>query len=190
MAVDSHDNPPVLEREDFTEQQAAGVAALINLAEPPQSLAPARHRKRRKELTVTVPLPRLRHVAQACAIAVTVAIAAVTSLYLVDRPAPAATGAARPYVWPHGAPIGITLSGLQDYIMTPAVIATMERQARAARYFWHANTIRYQILQDRLVGADGTRYSPYYMRDIRAVTNYTLHLGMTVVLNAQTEQST
>lgn len=91
--------------------------------------------------------------------------------------------------WPDGIPIGITLSGLQNFIMQQSVITTLERQTWAAKNYWHANTIRFQILQDRLVGSKGDLYAPYYMRYIRAVTNYALRLGLHVVLNAQTELS-
>ena len=69
------------------------------------------------------------------------------------------------------------------------VITTLDKQAWAAKNYWHANTIRYQILQDRLVGSHGNLYAPYYMHYIKAVTDYSLRLGLYVVLNAQTELS-
>jgi cellulase (glycosyl hydrolase family 5) len=104
-----------------------------------------------------------------------------------DANLPAATG---PYVWPHGAPIGITLSGLQAFLFGPVNVTTMENQIRAAKDDWHANTIRLQVIQDKLVGADGHHYRPAYMAYVRQVTNFGLRLGLTMVLNAQTEVCT
>lgn len=96
-----------------------------------------------------------------------------------------------PYTWhQEQLPAGITVSGLQDFIMSPAVVSTMERQVYAASHYWHANTVRFQVTQDRLVGVRGDRYEAYYMNDIRRVTDYSLRQHMTVVLNAQTELAT
>lgn len=97
---------------------------------------------------------------------------------------------AKPFTWPHNdPPTGIVLSGLQDYIVSPVLVRMMERQIRATRYSWHANSIRLQILQDRLVGQYGRTQNLYYMYVIKTVARYAIHLGLTVVLNAQTEQS-
>ena len=63
----------------------------------------------------------------------------------------------------------------------------MEEQIHAARYAWNANVVRFQIVQDKLVGASGEMFSAVYMQDIRTVTDYALNLGLQVVLNAQTE---
>ena len=98
-------------------------------------------------------------------------------------------------------PRGITLSGLEDwlpaaaafsrYVALPADrIGTIEAQISAAKRYWNVNTIRFQIVQDKLVGANGQVYSPVYMQQIRTVTDYARSLGLTVVLNAQTEVST
>jgi hypothetical protein len=97
-------------------------------------------------------------------------------------------------------PHGITLDGLQDWLPPQAAyernvalprdrIAFMEEQIHAARYYWNANVVRFQIIQDKLVGADGQVFSPAYMQDIRTITDYALSLGLQVVLNAQTEVS-
>jgi Cellulase (glycosyl hydrolase family 5) len=94
------------------------------------------------------------------------------------------------YHWPAGImPVGVTVSTLQDYEMTPAVVHYAEREAWNTRYPWHGNTIRYQITQDRLVGTGGHRLNRAYLADIRQVTDYSLKIGLTVVLNAQTEMS-
>ena len=95
-------------------------------------------------------------------------------------------------------PHGITLDGLQDWLPPQAAfdrnialssgrIARMEEQIHAARYAWNANVVRFQIVQDKLVGASGEMFSAVYMQDIRTVTDYALNLGLQVVLNAQTE---
>jgi hypothetical protein len=68
-------------------------------------------------------------------------------------------------------------------------IAIIEAQTYASQRFWNANTVRFQIVQDKLVGADGKAFSAAYMENIRTVTDYALGLGLTVVLNAQTEVS-
>ena len=97
-------------------------------------------------------------------------------------------------------PRGITLDGLQDWLPPQAAyernvalphdrIAFMEEQIHAARFDWNANVVRFQIIQDKLVGANGQVFSPAYMQDIRTVTDYALSLGLQVVLNAQTEVS-
>jgi hypothetical protein len=95
-------------------------------------------------------------------------------------------------------PHGFTLDGLQDWLppraafdrnvaLSPGRIAFMEEQIHAARYSWNANVVRFQIVQDKLVGTNGQVFSPVYMQDIRTVTDYALSLGLQVVLNAQTE---
>ena len=95
-------------------------------------------------------------------------------------------------------PHGITLSGLESWLpaaaalspgaaLPAAALATMKAQIYAARHYWHANVVRFQVIQDKLVGADGRVFSAAYMRDIRTVTGYALSQGLSVVLNAQTE---
>lgn len=94
-----------------------------------------------------------------------------------------------PYVWKQGEPIGITLSGLQSYVLTGFLEETMCRQIRAAKKYWHANTIRLQLIQDKLVGADGHEFNKAYLAAIRGVSGCALIKHMTLVLNDQTEQS-
>lgn len=124
--------------------------------------------------------------------AVTAAVAAMLAVYLASlrSSGPARPAVTAPYTWPHGTPAGITLSELQDYEVTRGLIVMMKKQIRAAADYWHANTVRFQILQDRLVGAEGRWFDRRYMAAIRVVTDYALHLGLTVVLNAQTELTT
>lgn len=106
-----------------------------------------------------------------------------------STPAVAQTTAAHPYVWPHGAPTGITLSGLQDLELGGNTITMMERQIHAAKFYWHARYLRLQILQDRLVGPRGHLFNRHYLYFVRVVTDYCLRLRLRCVLNAQTEQS-
>lgn len=95
-------------------------------------------------------------------------------------------------------PRGFTLDGLQDWLpaqaafersvaLSPHRISLMEQEIQVARYDWNANVVRFQIMQDKLVGANGQTFSAVYMQDIRTVTDYALSLGLQVVLNAQTE---
>lgn len=97
-------------------------------------------------------------------------------------------------------PHGFTLDGLQDWLPPQAAyernvalphdrISFMEQQIHAARFDWNANLVRFQIIQDKLVGQNGRVFSAAYMQDIRTVTDYALSLGLQVVLNAQTEVS-
>lgn len=84
---------------------------------------------------------------------------------------------------------GITLSGYQDFIVNDSTVAMIERQERAARDHWKANTIRLQILQDRAVGGKGTIWNKHYFYYVRKGVNYALSLGLKVVINDQTEVS-
>lgn len=165
-----------------------GLAMLVGLAQEtaPTAIIPAqRHRRRRA---------RPKFWAALCVVLTIVVVPAlIVQLDVLNNPAGASGPkmAAKPYRWPAGVPpIGITLSGLQAYVITPQVITTMEHQALVAQRFWYANTIRYQVMQDELVGVNGDKFNAKYMADIRTLTNYTLSLGLTVVLNAQTEQAT
>jgi len=92
------------------------------------------------------------------------------------------------------------MDGLQDWLPPQAAfernvalpqdrITLMEQQIHAARYDWNANIVRFQIIQDKLVGVNGQVFSAAYMQDIRTVTDYALSIGLQVVLNAQTEVS-
>jgi Cellulase (glycosyl hydrolase family 5) len=105
-------------------------------------------------------------------------------------PAPVAVTAARYHVWPGGRPpIGITLSGLQAHTFSEINMTTMENQMRAAKTYWHANTVRLQIIQDKLVGQYGHAFNPAYMAYVRRLVAFGRGLGLVMVLNAQTEQS-
>lgn len=84
---------------------------------------------------------------------------------------------------------GITLSGYQNFIVDDSTVAMIERQERAARDHWKANTIRLQFLQDRLVGGRGESWNKHYFYYIQKGIKYALNLGLTVVINDQTEIS-
>ncbi|MFI5066398.1 MAG: hypothetical protein ACHP9Z_20805, partial [Streptosporangiales bacterium] len=71
-------------------------------------------------------------------------------------------------------PHGITLSGLESWLPAAAALspgaalpadalAPMKAQTYAARRYWHANVVRFQIIQDKLVGATGRVFSAAYM---------------------------
>jgi hypothetical protein len=80
---------------------------------------------------------------------------------------------------------GITIAALQNFLFdTPAVT----KQITAAKS-WNVNAIRLQIVQDKLVGAAGNKYARGYMRNIRRIVTFALHLHLNVILNAQTEMS-
>lgn len=80
---------------------------------------------------------------------------------------------------------GITIAALENYLLfTKAVQAQIQ-----AAQGWHINAVRLQIVQDKLVGKGGRRYSQGYMRDIRHIVRYALHHHLDVILNAQTEIS-
>lgn len=79
-------------------------------------------------------------------------------------------------------PVGFTLAGLQHHVLTAGSIAEIDGELDAAKSYG-ANTIRLQITQQRLVHDDA------YLADVRAVTDYGRALGLTMVLNAQTEYS-
>jgi hypothetical protein len=81
---------------------------------------------------------------------------------------------------------GITIAALQNYLYyTPSV----KNQIRAAARGWNVNAIRLQIVQDKLVGAAGNKYSLSYMVNIRRIVTFALHHHLNVILNAQTEIS-
>jgi hypothetical protein len=81
---------------------------------------------------------------------------------------------------------GITIAALQNFLFdTPAV----NDQIFAAAKSWNVNAIRLQIVQDKLVGANGQKFSPGYMSNIQKIVTYALNLHLNVILNAQTEMS-
>lgn len=146
------------------------------------------------------PRPR-RHRRGPAAVRVTVsAVAALTAALLGfllaqtlgGGPATAGppAGQVRLYDWHGDMPRGVTLSGLQAYLFGPRNVTMMANQMWAARNTFHANTIRLQAEQDELTGPGGNKYNPVYMGYIRQVVSRGLALGLTVVINAQTEQST
>jgi hypothetical protein len=124
---------------------------------------------------------------------VTLALIAGTTTLMVNRAnrvdlsTPAGSAL---YEWPHGhAPVGIVFSDLQNYVINYHLIQFMEHKIGAARFNWRANTIRIQILQDRLVYPDSS-VNGYYFWALKQVVHYAIGIGLKVVLNAQTEQST
>ena len=163
----------------MNETAGYSVAELEALLERP-AIRQHRRRPRRAHTAVRVLMAALA-LATAAAVAV---------LLLVPMTPPAAPGPPRYYDWPGGAPRGITLSGLQAYLFGPPNVTMMEKQMLAARRYWHANTIRLQVIQDKLVGEDGNRYRPLYGRYVRELVTFGLRHHLTVVLNAQTEIST
>jgi hypothetical protein len=86
---------------------------------------------------------------------------------------------------------GLSLSELQVGPVGPATIAVAEAEVQAIHDAWNANTVRLQIEQDELTGADGsckltsTGCLAYY-QEIQTVVNYALGLGLTVVINDTT----
>lgn len=123
----------------------------------------------------------------ACAAAV-----AAGGVYEIAQPgsAPPAIASVHPYRWPRGAPRGIVLSGLQSYVMSPALISRMERQIYAIKHYWYGNTVGLQVMQDRLVGVNGNVFHAYYMHDVRELVQYALAQHLVVVISDQTELST
>ncbi len=135
----------------------------------------------------------LARLAAAAVLAVTTA--AAVALALSVPPPGAAVPAGRAWricpvascaAYPDPADVrGITIATLQNYVL---YLRAAKLQISAARS-WNANTIRLQIVQDKMVGQSGTRFSPVYMRAVRQITGYALRHGLDVVLNAQTEIS-
>ena len=84
---------------------------------------------------------------------------------------------------------GITIAALQNYL---GFTGSVKAQIGAAQS-WNVNAIRLQIVQDKLVGASGRRYSrgysATYMNNIRQIVTFALHNHLNVILNAQTELS-
>jgi hypothetical protein len=180
----------------LAELQQPGLAALVALAEktastqplpivefyaPQRPGAPARCPGCGKAPRRRLRRPRwlTRRKMLTAALGAAVLTAGVLLMPVVGKPAQAPESV-QLYDWKRPTD-GITLSGFQNYLMGPPVMKMMIRQIGAAKYYWRANTIRLQILQDRLVGQNGNRYNRWY--------KYALHLHLTVVLNDQTEMS-
>lgn len=125
-------------------------------------------------------------------IAASAAAVAAAGAYEIAQPGggPPAIASVHPYRWPHGAPRGIVLSGLQSYVMSPALIRRMERQIYAIKHYWYGNTVGLQVTQDRLVGVNGNVFRTYYMHDVRELVQYALDQHLVVVISDQTELST
>jgi hypothetical protein len=85
---------------------------------------------------------------------------------------------------------GITIAALQNYLSYGKAV---QNQISAAARGWNVNAIRLQIVQDKLVGVSGHRYSLGYSRgymyNIRRIVDFALHRHLNVILNAQTEMS-
>jgi Cellulase (glycosyl hydrolase family 5) len=81
---------------------------------------------------------------------------------------------------------GITIAALQNYLLFTRSVTD---QIVAAAQGWNVNAIRLQIVQDKLVGATGKKYSPKYMANIQRIVAFALHRHLNVILNAQTELS-
>ncbi len=78
---------------------------------------------------------------------------------------------------------GITLDTLENYVL---YLKSARAQIRASRA-WDANTVRLQIVQDKMVGERGHKFSPRYAAVVSAIVRFALHRHLSVVLNAQTE---
>jgi len=135
-----------------------------------------RHRKLRKAWRVTV-------VARAAVIATV----ASTAVAVMASTTGTESAKLTPYHWQQ-IPVGFTMADLQHHVLVPNSLAAIAVRARKAKA-WGANTIRLQITQDRLVGEKGDRFDASYMHYIRQTVGFVGSLGMTVVLNAQTEYS-
>ena len=106
-----------------------------------------------------------------------------------DNPAPAGSNPVKTLAFHHQeVPVGITLSGLENYNISRSLLNYMKHQIYAARYYWLSNTVRLQIVQARMIG-DGHTPNSKYMSAVRELTGYALSLGLKVVLNDQTENS-
>lgn len=102
-----------------------------------------------------------------------------------SAPATSASATSAPYY-------GISLSELQVAPVGSATTQVTDAEVRAVHDAWHANTVRLQIAQDKLTYANGscplTRAGCLgYYREIKAVVNYALSLGLTVVINDTTD---
>ena len=85
---------------------------------------------------------------------------------------------------------GITLSGLQTDASgnTSKTLAVVETEIAASKNNFGATHIRLQIQQQTFVG-DGTQYNSTYAKTVYSAINYALGLGLTVIINCQTERT-
>jgi hypothetical protein len=90
-------------------------------------------------------------------------------------------------------PYGVTLSTMQYYPGTyldntsETTLAQTEKQISAIAKNWCSNTVRLQIEQDELVGIAGTSVNSDYLNVIKSSVSYAEKLGLSVVINPQTE---
>ena len=110
------------------------------------------------------------------------AAATSVSAAVVYRPCPVRSCAAYPVP---SQVRGITIAALQNYLLPTRGV---KAQIGAAQH-WNVNAIRLQIVQDKLVGASGRKYSAGYMHSIQQIVTFALHSHLNVILNAQTELS-
>jgi hypothetical protein len=120
---------------------------------------------------------------------VLICLISLSAFTFSGNPSPAGSNPVKTLAFQHEeVPVGITLSGLENYTISPSLLNYMKRQIYAARYYWLSNTIRLQIVQARMIG-DGYSPDSRYMSAVRELTGYALSLGLKVVLNDQTENS-
>jgi hypothetical protein len=140
--------------------------------------------------------PSRAHAAIARVVAVAIitgTLGALTTVLASEPPGPAATATtyqdcpvADCSAYPQPSQVrGLTIATLENWVL---YTRSAEAQIRAARA-WHVNTVRLQIVQDKMVGAAGKSYSQRYANTVRAIVHYALGHGLFVVLNAQTEIS-
>ena len=86
---------------------------------------------------------------------------------MVYRPCPVTSCAAYPVP---SQVRGITIAALQNYLQPTRGV----RDQIGAAHHWNVNAIRLQIVQDKLVGASGQKYSAGYMRSIQQIVTYRL----------------
>lgn len=93
-------------------------------------------------------------------------------------------------------PYGATLSTPEYYPGTyfdssqnknQSTLAQTKAQIKAIADNWCGNTVRLQVEQDELVGVDGKSYNSAYMGYLKSIVSYAENLGLSVVINAQTE---
>jgi len=81
---------------------------------------------------------------------------------------------------------GVTLAGLA-YPSYATLMPAEEAAIVASATTWCANTVRLQVGQDLLVGADGKHFSQTFMNAVATEVTLAEKYGLAVVLNPQTE---
>lgn len=116
------------------------------------------------------------------------AVAAAGGLQALTGPVALASDRTTGAAGPTSATVkGITLSGLQTD-SSQLTLAELKSQIAASQTNFGATHIRLQIQQQTFVG-DGSQYNASYAKTVYDAINYTLGLGLTVIINCQTEQS-